>query len=327
MPGLPGIIPANKTIQAWQAEDGKSWRKTSGNTCEPKAGFCNQLFYKPRAALSSINQPDTAIFTRMRVKLYFTIDIPLNLDKSNMGILPIYLHGQDGRGTFSESEAEMTRALTASQMREIDRKAIEDYKIPGLILMENAGRGAAGVVRSMITDDRPVGIFAGRGNNGGDAFVITRHLHNNRISVEVHLLGKKDSVREGGDARVNMEIVLNMGIEVRELAADSEIDALELGKYGLIVDGLLGTGLSGEVGGQYRALIEKMNASGVKVLAVDIPSGLSADEGVPLGAAVKAAATTTFGAPKLGFEAPGASEYTGKVHVIEISIPREILEG
>lgn len=220
----------------------------------------------------------------------------------------------------------MIRTVTAARMREADRKAIEDYEIPGLILMENAGRGAAELAVQMNPDRGPVAIFAGKGNNGGDAFVIARHLYNKHYPVDVFLLARKDEIKPPGDAGVNLNIALKMDIPVKEILEEGEIQSLDLSSYSLVVDGIFGTGLSGEVGGRYRSAIERINSSMKPVLAVDIPSGLSADEGRPLGVAVRAAKTATFGAAKIGFTAPDASEYVGNLHVIEISIPRTVLE-
>ena len=218
------------------------------------------------------------------------------------------------------------KSLTAAQMRETDRRTIEDYKIPGIILMENAGRGATDAAMKLIEGGEPVGVFAGKGHNGGDAFVIARHLHNRGVPVEVFLIGGMENMPADDEAVVNMNILPNMGIPVNRLAEEADVEKLDMDGFSLIVDGLFGIGVSGEVRGLYKSLIEKMNASPVKKFAVDIPSGLSADEGVPLGTAVRAAATATFGAPKAGFEKPGASDYTGAVTVVEISIPRELLE-
>jgi NAD(P)H-hydrate epimerase len=216
---------------------------------------------------------------------------------------------------------------TAAEMREADRRAIEEFGIPGIILMENAGRGAADIAIQMLEGrSGAVAIFAGRGNNGGDAFVVARHLHNRRVPLEVFLLGEIAAIKTG-DAATNLQIILKMGIPVRELKTEAEIAALGLAKKALIIDGLLGTGLSGPVAGLFKTAIEKMNSSGAPILALDIPSGLSADDGTPLGTAVKATATATFGAPKAGFAKKDSEKFVGKLHIVEISIPREILEA
>ncbi|MHC4661261.1 MAG: NAD(P)H-hydrate epimerase [Planctomycetota bacterium] len=217
------------------------------------------------------------------------------------------------------------KAYTAAEMRELDRKAIEDCKIPGLILMENAGSGAAEVAEMMLIENETEGkvvIFCGTGNNGGDGFVIARHLTNWEYEVGTFLVGTADKVR-AGDAAINFGIAERMNIPNTEITDSAGIARAKDAMKGaaLLVDALFGTGLQREVGGLYRELIEAMNESGKPVLAVDIPSGLDSDTGKPLGAAVKAGATATFGGMKTGLTVPDAAEYAGEITLIEISIP------
>ena len=219
--------------------------------------------------------------------------------------------------------------LGKDEIREIDRKAIEEYEIPGIILMENAGRNVAEEVLKMLpgTDSARVAIFCGKGNNGGDGFVIARHLYNKGVDVSVYLTTEVSRVLSDGDSSTNLKILLKMNFEIIEL---QEGHIGEIGKvldgYNVIVDAIFGTGLSGEVREPVRTLIAKINEADVPVISVDIPSGLSCDDGVVLGAAVKATKTVTFVAAKTGFFQECGKEYTGELIVSDISVPRELVE-
>ena len=221
------------------------------------------------------------------------------------------------------------RALRRNEVREIDRKAIEEYEIPGIILMENAGRNVVEEILKMLPgpDKAKVVIFCGKGNNGGDGFVIARHLYNKGVNVSVYLLSRISNVLADGDASTNLKILLNMNLKIKEL---QEGDIEEIGKKlqgcNIIVDAIFGTGLSGEVREPARSLIMKINETNIPVVSVDIPSGLDCDEGVVLGAAVKATKTVTFVAAKTGFFKECGREYTGELVVSDISVPKELVE-
>ncbi|MBZ0272556.1 NAD(P)H-hydrate dehydratase, partial [bacterium] len=207
--------------------------------------------------------------------------------------------------------------------RELDRMAIEGCNIPGLILMENAGAGCAGIVMDRLeaAADLGVCVVAGTGQNGGDGFVVARHLWNNGFDVEVYIIGSGDKI--GGDAAINRDIVHGIGITVSEVTSREDFEILEqdLDHAGLIVDALFGTGLAREVKGIHRDVIEAMNRSSAPKVSVDIPSGLDADTGHPLGAAVFATVTATFGFAKIGhFTHPGFL-HCGEVYVVDISLP------
>jgi hydroxyethylthiazole kinase-like uncharacterized protein yjeF len=225
----------------------------------------------------------------------------------------------------------MSFAATREQARELDRIAMQDYAIPGVILMENAGRACARSAAEMLgsAQDAFVLVLAGKGNNGGDGYVVARHLFNWGARIRVLLLASKDEVLSGkGETADNLRVVLKMGIPVDELdsARDVERALAEHSDADLIVDALLGTGVSGEVREPYRGAIEALNRVGRPVLAVDVPSGLDCDSGEPLGAAVRARVTVTMAVNKIGFTRPGAGVYTGRVEVAEISIPRAAIE-
>lgn len=210
----------------------------------------------------------------------------------------------------------------------MDHAAIEDYGIPGIVLMENASRGLAEVAKKMLGESkgRRVVIVAGTGNNAGDGFALARHLHNAGFEPVVLLAG--DESRISGDAGTNLQIIKRMNLNIKVLSNDGQGLVMlieELKQAHLIVDAVFGTGLSGKVGGFYRNVIEQINAGDQPVLAVDIPSGLDCDTGQPLGLAVKASTTVTFVANKQGFDNPQAGQYTGTVIVADIGAPRVLV--
>jgi len=214
------------------------------------------------------------------------------------------------------------KLVTAAQMRELDRRAIEDLGIPSLVLMENAGRSTYQVLRQEFPElSGEVAVLAGRGNNGGDGLVVARYLANEGLPVVVFLLGEKRLLK--GDARVNLQILSHLPVEVVEILEDSALNPLfhRLARAALVVDALLGTGLNAEVGGIFRGVIERLNHLRVPVLAVDIPSGLCADTGQPLGVAVKAQVTVTYGWPKIGQIIPPGRDYVGHLWQADIGIP------
>lgn len=222
-------------------------------------------------------------------------------------------------------------AATRQQMRELDRIAIEQYGIEGVILMENAGRCCARAADRMLggAEGRKVTVLCGRGNNGGDGFVVARHLTNWGADADVLLLTAIEEVLDrGNEPAVNLRIVRNMGIPVHEAHSAEEIVQAVRARADadLLVDGLLGTGVSGAVREPFRSAIGAINECDCPVLAIDVPSGLDCDTGEPLGVAVRADRTVTFACNKVGFTQPGAEEYTGQVEVAEISIPRAAVQ-
>jgi NAD(P)H-hydrate epimerase len=220
------------------------------------------------------------------------------------------------------------RVGTAAMMREMDRKAIEEFDLPGLVLMENAGRGAFEFLWEEF-HPRRVTVFAGKGNNGGDGYVIARHLMNAGVEVETVVLANPDEI--AGDARTNLEALMKMGGRVapaRDIAA-LEDNRFHIAQSDLLVDAILGTGLQSEVRGFYRQAIEFINGlvkhyPHLRVFAVDLPSGLNADTGQVMGVAVAADATCTFGMLKTGhLSYPGAS-LCGTLALVDISLPRQL---
>jgi NAD(P)H-hydrate epimerase len=217
--------------------------------------------------------------------------------------------------------------LSRDEVRAIDRRAIEEFGVPGVVLMENAGRGAAEVLVSLGVSGL-VTICCGKGNNGGDGFVIARHLDNRGLQVRVLLFAKPDDLT--GDAAINYQIIAKSGLSIAVHAGptvDEAELARELSGSAWIVDALFGTGLTGSVRSPLDRVIAAINASGARVLAVDIPSGLDCDTGQPLGATVRADHTVTFVALKKGFANPAAKEWLGQVHVVDIGAPRLLLRA
>jgi NAD(P)H-hydrate epimerase len=214
-------------------------------------------------------------------------------------------------------------ALTRAEVRELDRRAIMEFGVPALVLMENAGRGAAELLLALGIHG-PVAICCGKGNNGGDGLVMARHFRNHGAAVTVHLFARPDDLSP--EAAVHWNIVSKMPLLVRVWTEvnDSQLIA-ELAQAEWIVDALYGTGLEGPVRQPLNRVITAINASPGAVFAVDIPSGLNADTGEPMGATIRARHTATFVAPKKGFANPAARHWLGKVHVIDIGAPRTLL--
>ncbi|PLX83619.1 MAG: bifunctional ADP-dependent NAD(P)H-hydrate dehydratase/NAD(P)H-hydrate epimerase [Desulfuromonas sp.] len=221
------------------------------------------------------------------------------------------------------------RLVTADQMRELDRRTIEEVGIPGVVLMENAGRGAAEHLcrRFASLKPGPVLVLAGKGNNGGDGYVIARHLLDRGWQVRTVVLASAESV--GADAGVNLRALRNSGGDI-DFAEDEGAlrAALDKGRGDtLVVDALLGTGLTSEVRGAYALAIDWINDSGAQVLAVDIPSWLDGSTGCILGRAVRADSTVTFAFAKVGHAVfPGAG-LCGELLTVDIGIPATVADG
>ena len=212
--------------------------------------------------------------------------------------------------------------VTAEQMRACDQRTINDIGLPGMVLMENAAQGAVRVLLDQVgsLEGARVAVLAGRGNNGGDGLAMARILANQGALCEVYLLAEKSQLT--GDAAMNLKVALACGVRVIEAPDEARLEALsgEIARHELFIDALLGTGLSKEVTGRYLAAIELLNQLEAPVMAVDIPSGLSADSGAPLGAAVMADFTATFGLVKQGLLLDGEG-YCGELFLVDISIP------
>lgn len=218
-------------------------------------------------------------------------------------------------------------ALDAKTMKEMDERAQKDYAIPGLILMENAGRAAAQAASRLLRGqkNKEVIVFSGPGNNGGDGFVLARHLANKKIKVKVFLLGKKNKLR--GDALINFVILSKIGVEAIELNFTNWPKVRTgIQRADLVVDAIFGIGLNKDISGMFREVIKDINSRAKKVLALDIPSGLCATTGRIFNTCVRADTTVTFGAAKKGFLKRCAKKYIGRLIVADIGLPLRLIE-
>ncbi len=254
--------------------------------------------------------------------------------------------------------------LSRDEVRSLDRRAIDGYGVPGIVLMENAGRGCAELLMRLNPEKLPTVIVAGPGNNGGDGFVIARHLDNHGWPVDVHVIAKNNPTP--GEADVNFDILFAAGIPYTQYHPDHFGDqqarflAPRLSRAGWIVDALFGTGLTRALVPPYSVVVEAINAANRPVLAIDLPSGIECDTGEPiqplprplpeaergenplapplrfgegvggrgfeLGPAVRATHTATFVAMKKGMLQPASREWTGDVSVIDIGAPRKLVD-
>jgi NAD(P)H-hydrate epimerase len=217
------------------------------------------------------------------------------------------------------------RALSRAEVREVDRRATLVYGMSGLVLMENAGRGCVDVLLSLGCRG-PVAVVCGKGNNAGDGFVIARHLEIRRIAVKIVLSAPAANLP--GDAAANYSILAKSGLPMVDLSgvpAFGERLASELAGAEWVIDALLGTGATGPPRPPLDEAIRVMNASSAKGLAVDLPSGLDCDTGIPAEPTFRADHTCTFVASKLGFANPLAAAFLGQVHVVDIGAPRRVV--
>ncbi|MBI5522616.1 MAG: NAD(P)H-hydrate dehydratase [Desulfarculus sp.] len=217
---------------------------------------------------------------------------------------------------------------TAEEMRRADRVTIEEIGLPGIVLMENAAQGAARVLTEALgqVEGLDIAAFCGRGNNGGDGLAILRILAGQGANCTVYLLARQEDL--SGDAATNLKVAKACGVEVVEVPGEEAFARHQAAMAGhdAYVDAILGTGLNSPVTGRQALAIDLLNTLGQPVLAVDIPSGLSADTGQPLGLAVRADFTATFGLIKIGLACdPG--DYVGQLHLVEIGIPPRVIEG
>lgn len=213
--------------------------------------------------------------------------------------------------------------VTADQMQNLDRQTIDEFGIPGRVLMENAGRGATHTFLQRVYAKGPgkVGILAGRGNNGGDGFVMARYLFHKGIDVTVYLLSTADKVK--GDAKQNLRLLRAAHVPVVEIPDAAHFPPQQAGMRHISfwIDAILGTGLNSDVKGFFRHIIEFINNLKRPVFAVDIPSGLNADTGQPCSTCIQAAATATFAFAKVGHVVQPGAQLSGQVDVIDIGIP------
>jgi NAD(P)H-hydrate epimerase len=218
------------------------------------------------------------------------------------------------------------RIFNREQSRRVDELAIGKYGISGLVLMENAGRGAVDVLERLGLGVR-FAVCCGKGNNGGDGFVMARHLHARGYDVTVLLFG--DAAELTGDAETNFDILDRTDVPIEEFGLDY-IDDDDLDKtlkgFDVVIDALLGTGARGEPRPPFDRIIDAINRQPSPVVAVDLPSGLDCDTGVAAKHTIRAAHTLTFVAPKPGFFVTEAKPYVGQLHVVNLGLPPALLD-
>lgn len=214
--------------------------------------------------------------------------------------------------------------LTCRQAREIDRRAVEEYGLSSLVLMENAGRGLADTLCGLGNGGMVV-ICCGKGNNAGDGFVLARHLDLRGVPTKTLVWAEPGELR--GDAATNFAVLKRCGVPVETFGQCHDAARIEAQLSGAawIVDALLGTGASGEPRPPLDAVIDRLNAVSVPILAVDLPSGLNADTGEVARHTIRATHTCTFVAAKPGLLAPAARPYVGELHVLDIGAPRKLV--
>ena len=216
--------------------------------------------------------------------------------------------------------ARSSKLITAEEAKSIDIKAREIFGISVLVLMENAGRAIAEEAIKILRNKKSVGIFCGKGNNGGDGFVAARHLLTFGIKPDIYLAGRIAEVEN--EARVNLEILLKLKQKIIEVEKENLVLVKnKITKYALIIDALLGVGLKAEVRGIFRDLIGIMNSAKAYLLSIDMPSGLDATTGEVLGCCVKADKTITFVAKKQGMTREEGPKYCGRVIVRDLGLP------
>jgi len=218
--------------------------------------------------------------------------------------------------------------VTVAEMREIDRRSIEDYGIPALVLMENAGRGAADQAARLYRERAlhgPVLVFCGAGNNGGDGFVAARHLANAGFDVRIFACFDRSRADRGREAGINLTICERMAIPIRDAHTLEQVQAVasELVPGALVVDAIFGVGLSQPPREPQDTLLRLLSDAGFPTLAVDVPSGLNADTGEPLGVALRADVTATMACPKAGLRGAG-ERWVGRLVVVDIGMPASL---
>ncbi len=218
--------------------------------------------------------------------------------------------------------------VTAGEMQAMDRQTIESFGIPGIELMENAGQGATRFLLDHFSGipKTNIGVIAGRGNNGGDGFVIARRLCQEGIKVSVYLLAEHSAVK--GDAAANLELLSPLGIPIIEIPDGKSFSNYksDMRHFDLWVDAILGTGLKSDVKGYFRDVITFINSLKKPIFSVDIPSGLNSDTGQACGTCIHAQATATFGFAKTGHIFQPGAGFTGKLEIVDIGIPDHIAE-
>jgi len=211
------------------------------------------------------------------------------------------------------------KKVTTQQMRAIDNQTINTYGVPTQVLMDHAGKAVADEACKLLSrKNKKVAVFCGPGNNGGDGLVAARWLHHYGQKVEIFFSGAL--ANSSTETRLNFAIIENLHLPIHMILDNWPGLKEQVRYFNLVIDGLLGTGSHGPITGLYKIIIDDLNKSGVKIISIDIPSGLNADTGQSLGTCISAALTVTLGFPKIGFSKSAAKKYTGKVIVADIGL-------
>lgn len=225
------------------------------------------------------------------------------------------------------------KVVTAAEMRRIDQGTIEGVGIPGIVLMETAGSAIVRAIEQHYPTCRRIGIFAGKGNNGGDGLVIARQLAHVGRDVHLFLVSPADSFT--GEAQINLQIAKNLGLCIEEVLTGTALkydtphahpSLNHIASCELFVDAIFGTGLRGTVRDPIATVIDVINSLPAPILSVDLPSGLNADTGHPLGTCVRADRTVTIGLPKRGLLVHPGAEFAGKLEVVDIGFPEQVID-
>ena len=224
------------------------------------------------------------------------------------------------------------KVVTAAEMRQIDQDTIEGIGIPGIVLMETAGSAIVRAIERHYPSCQRIGIFAGKGNNGGDGIVIARQLSHIGRAVHLFLVSPPESFT--GEAEINLQIATNLGLRIEEILTWTGFDGTEtvptttpLASCELLVDAIFGTGVRGTVRDPIATLINSINRLPIPILSVDLPSGLDADTGHPLGTCVQADRTVTIGLPKRGLLMHPGTELAGKLEVVDIGFAEQVIDA
>lgn len=224
----------------------------------------------------------------------------------------------------------MGKVVTVEQMRALEQRAMDEYNIPGILLMENAGIAVTKEVEAILEKEKSsnrVAVFAGKGNNGGDAFVVARHLMNHHYDVRMFLLCRPEEIQ--GDALVNWQILRKMGLRYQMVLGDRDLNVARVGliNSALVVDGIFGTGFHGEMPAIDKEMIRLINESNRPVVAIDVPSGVNANTGAIGDICVHSTKTVTMALPKVGLYLEPATTYVGELIIGDISLPESLLEN
>ena len=215
------------------------------------------------------------------------------------------------------------KVVTAAEMRQIDQDTIEGVGIPGIVLMETAGSAIVRAIEQHYPTCHRIGVFVGKGNNGGDGLVIARQLAHAGRDVHLFLVSPADSFT--GEAEINLQIAKRLGLKI-EFYGTGAVPTT-LASCELLVDAIFGTGLRDTVRGSIATVIKTLNSFSAPTLSVDLPSGLDANTGHPLGTCVRADRTVTIGLPKRGLLVHPGAEFVGKLEVVDIGFPEQVIEA